>query len=225
MFSMSTDDGQNWSWPIRINDDPGMNAYQWFGTMSVAPDGRIDVIWLDTRDNPGTVMSSLYYSYSLDGGFTWTPNERLTEEFNPHLGWPQQDKMGDYLDMFSDEAGAHLAWANTFNGEQDVYYALIVPDYVGVSDKDVNISNLRSKCSPNPFTDRTTIRYFLSDSEKVSLKIFTSSGRELTSLVNEVQVPGFHNVVFDATGLANGIYYYRLQTSDDSETGKLVIVD
>ena len=61
MFSRSTDDGVTWDLPIRINDDPGFNAYQWFGTMSVAPDGRIDVIWLDTRDNPGSVYSSLYY--------------------------------------------------------------------------------------------------------------------------------------------------------------------
>jgi len=93
--------------------------------MSVAPNGRIDVVWLDTRDNPDTVLSSLYYSYSIDGGVTWSPNERLTQAFDPHLGWPQQNKMGDYYTMISDNDGAHLAWAATFNGEEDVYYGHI----------------------------------------------------------------------------------------------------
>ncbi len=125
MFARSTDGGVTFSSPIKINDDPGTSAYQWFGTMSVAPTGRIDVVWLDTRDNPGTNISALYYSYSQDGGTTWSQNERLSDFFNPHVGWPQQNKMGDYFDMVSDSSGACLAWAATFNGEQDVYYSYI----------------------------------------------------------------------------------------------------
>ncbi|MGE5811565.1 MAG: T9SS type A sorting domain-containing protein, partial [Ignavibacteria bacterium] len=125
MFSRSTNGGVNWSSPIKINDDPGSSAYQWFGTMSVAPNGRIDAVWLDTRDNPGTYLSALYYSNSTNGGVTWSQNEKLSGYFNPHLGWPQQNKMGDYFDMISEINGAHLAWAATFNGEQDVYYSFI----------------------------------------------------------------------------------------------------
>jgi hypothetical protein len=125
MFVRSTNGGVNWSSPIKVNDDPGTSAYQWFGTMSVAPNGRIDVIWLDTRDNPGTYLSALYYSNSTDGGSTWSQNERLSDYFDPHIGWPQQDKMGDYFDMVSASNGAHLSWAATFNGEQDVYYSHI----------------------------------------------------------------------------------------------------
>jgi hypothetical protein len=125
MFARSTDGGVSWSSPIKINDDPGTSAYQWFGTMSVAPNGRIDVVWLDTRDNPGSYNSALYYSNSMDGGTTWSQNEKLSDSFDPHIGWPQQQKMGDYFDMVSDGTGASLAWAATFNGEQDVYYSYI----------------------------------------------------------------------------------------------------
>ncbi|MBE0572747.1 MAG: T9SS type A sorting domain-containing protein [Ignavibacteriaceae bacterium] len=125
MFTRSTDGGVTFSSPIKINDDPGTSAWQWFGTMSVAPNGRIDVIWLDTRDNPGTYLSALYYSNSKDGGVTWSPNQRLSEFFDPHVGWPNQNKMGDYFDMVSEINGAHLAWAATFTGGQDVYYSFI----------------------------------------------------------------------------------------------------
>ena len=123
-FSSSTDGGITWSLPTRVNDDLSSDNWQWFGTMSVAPNGRIDVVWLDTRDSDN-FNSSLYFSYSKDAGVTWSRNTRLSESFDPHIGWPQQRKLGDYFHMISDESGANLAWAATFNGEQDVYYSRI----------------------------------------------------------------------------------------------------
>lgn len=59
MFARSVNGGLTWNAPVRINDDSTQTAWQWFGTMSVAPNGRIDVVWLDTRDNPGTYLYSL----------------------------------------------------------------------------------------------------------------------------------------------------------------------
>jgi hypothetical protein len=125
MFARSVDGGLTWGPPVRINDDTSSTAMQWFGTLAVAPNGRIDVIWLDTRDNPGTVMSSLYYSFSNDGGLSWSTNERLSGSFDPHVGWPQQNKMGDYFHMISENDGPRFAWAATFNNEQDVYFGRI----------------------------------------------------------------------------------------------------
>ncbi len=126
-FARSLDGGQTFEPPVRINDDPtGNGAWQWFGTMSVAPAGRIDAVWNDTRADPGGFDSVLTYAYSLDGGATWSANEPLAPAFDPHLGWPMQNKIGDYYDMVSDDSGAHLAYAATFNGEQDVYYLRII---------------------------------------------------------------------------------------------------
>jgi hypothetical protein len=123
MFTRSTDGGHNWSTPVRINDVQA--GWQWFGTMSVAPNGRIDAIWNDTRNDPGGVDSELYYSYSTDGGVTWSANEALSPPWDPHIGWPQQNKIGDYYHMISDNVGVNLAYSATFNGEQDVYYVRI----------------------------------------------------------------------------------------------------
>jgi hypothetical protein len=223
MFIRSTDGGINWSSPVRVNDDASNTAYQWFGTMSVAPDGRIDVIWLDTRNGLGSVTSSLYYSYSLDQGVTWEPNQKLSDAFDPHVGWPQQNKMGDYFDMYSDETGAHLAWAATFNGEQDVYYSLIKPSYVGLAGhKTVKVAELWS--NPNPFKGQTDIHYRLAESGPVTLKLYNSSGIEIKILVNEDQSKGNHDLIFNQDGLEAGIYYYRLQSEFETGTNRFIIL-
>lgn len=227
MFARSTDGGASWSTPIRINDDPGTNAWQWFGTMSVAPTGRIDVIWLDTRDNPGSINSSLYYSYSLDGGVTWLPNVRLSPAFNPHVGWPQQNKMGDYFHMVSDSTGADLAWAATFNGEQDVYYGRISYPFVGVTERNDNmipLSPILSQNYPNPFNPSTVIRFALPRRQFTILEIYDILGREVATLANEVKDAGTHEVTWVASGFPSGVYLCRLTTSDDIQTRRLVLL-
>jgi hypothetical protein len=126
MFARSSDGGVTWDPPVRVNDDaPGPNAWQWFGTMSQAPNGRIDAIWNDTRNSGLANVSELYYSFSTDAGATWSPDVPLSPPFDSHIGWPNQSKIGDYYDMISDRVGADLAWSATFNGEQDVYYLRI----------------------------------------------------------------------------------------------------
>ncbi|MCH7904481.1 MAG: hypothetical protein IH944_07935 [Armatimonadetes bacterium] len=128
-FARSEDGGLSWSAPVRVNDDPvGTNAWQWFGTMSVAPNGRIDAIWNDTRNSGLSNISETFYSYSLDGGRTWSKNVAMTPAWNSHIGWPNQNKIGDYYDMVSDDTGSGLAYSATFNGEQDVYYMRIEPE-------------------------------------------------------------------------------------------------
>ena len=127
-FIRSEDGGLTWSTPKRVNDDPAFatSAWQWMAAMDVAPNGRIDAVWNDTRNTPGTEnMNQLFYSFSLDGGVTWSANEAISAPWNSHLGWPSQNKIGDYYQLVSDEVGAHLIWAATFNGEQDVYYTRI----------------------------------------------------------------------------------------------------
>ena len=103
MFVRSTDGGQTFSAPQRINDDPiNHNKWHWFGTFAVAPNGRLDAVWLDTRNAANNTDSQLFYSYSRDGGDTWSPNVAVSQPFNPFLGYPNQNKMGDYMTIVSD---------------------------------------------------------------------------------------------------------------------------
>ena len=128
MFVRSTNGGSTFSAPRRINDDPVNHAkWHWFGTLSVAPSGRIDVVWYDSRNSPNNVTSQLFYSFSLDGGNTWSPNVAVSNLFNPFIGYPNQSKIGDYITVVSDDDSANVAYAATFNGEEDIYYVRIRP--------------------------------------------------------------------------------------------------
>jgi len=127
MFTRSTDGGVTWSAPVRVNDDVG-NAWQWFGAMSVAPNGRLDAVWNDTRNTGVANRSELHYATSADGGVTWSANQRMSAVFDSHVGFPNQDKIGDYVHLVSDAVGANLTYPATFNGEQDVWF-LRIGDY------------------------------------------------------------------------------------------------
>lgn len=80
---------------------------------------------------------------------------------------------------------------------------------------------------PNPFNPRTTIEYSLLKRGIVSLKIFDVLGKEVISLINEMQERGVHHVQWDGRNsegqsMASGIYYYQLQMNGTAETRKLV---
>jgi hypothetical protein len=128
MMVRSTNLGATFSAPRRVNDDPINHAkWHWFGTLSVAPNGRLDAVWLDTRYAANNIGSQLFYSYSTNAGVTWARNIPVSTSFNPFLGYPNQNKMGDYISMVSDNDGADVGYTATFNGEQDVYYVRVAP--------------------------------------------------------------------------------------------------
>lgn len=76
---------------------------------------------------------------------------------------------------------------------------------------------------PNPFTNKTTIRYNLRESGEVNLSVYDIQGKEVATLVNGNQNAGAYNQVFDGNGLSNGVYVYKLQTSSGVQTGKLIL--
>ena len=134
MFVRSTDDGLTFSAPHRINDDGLTNKWHWFGTFSVAPNGRLDAVWYDSRNAANNTDSQLFYSWSTDAGVTWSPNVSVSNAFIPSEGYPNQNKIGDYITIVSDNTGGNVAYSATFNfnpnrsqHEEDIYYVRVSP--------------------------------------------------------------------------------------------------
>src|ERR1035437_49583 len=78
---------------------------------------------------------------------------------------------------------------------------------------------------PNPFNPSTKIRYDLPENSFVNLKVYNAIGKEVASLVNSVVPAGSHEVVFDASGLNSGVYFYTLKTGNNFvQTRKMILM-
>ena len=83
---------------------------------------------------------------------------------------------------------------------------------------------LSSSNYPNPFNPTTKISFTLPVDGKVSLKVFDTLGREVADLANNVYAAGTHEVEFDASDLASGIYFYTIKTAQGNITKKMLLV-
>ena len=77
---------------------------------------------------------------------------------------------------------------------------------------------------PNPFNPTTTIKYELPKSSEVTLSVYDVLGREVAVLVNEGRNAGVHEVKFDGSGFASGVYFYRLRAGDFVQTKRFVLL-
>ncbi|MFZ1320604.1 MAG: T9SS type A sorting domain-containing protein, partial [Ignavibacteria bacterium] len=77
---------------------------------------------------------------------------------------------------------------------------------------------------PNPFNPETNINFTIPKSGNVTLKIYDVSGKEVSTLVNEVKNAGNYIVGFNAANLPSGAYFYRLESSSFSATKKMMLI-
>jgi hypothetical protein len=77
---------------------------------------------------------------------------------------------------------------------------------------------------PNPFHASTTIPYYLPKQQNVTLTVSTMTGRKIVSLVQEQQSSGMHQVTWVASAIPGGIYFYRLQSGEFTETKKMILL-
>ncbi len=77
---------------------------------------------------------------------------------------------------------------------------------------------------PNPFNPTAMISYALPEAGKVTLDVYDVSGRLVRTLVDGFRDAGIHEATFEASGLASGIYLYRLNVADFTATGKMVLM-
>lgn len=77
---------------------------------------------------------------------------------------------------------------------------------------------------PNPFNPSTNIKFSLLHNDNVTLKIYDMLGKEIQVLISGYHKAGTYNVNFDGSNLPSGIYFYTLQTSEFTQTKKMMLV-
>jgi hypothetical protein len=118
--------------PVKVNND-GSGSDQFFPWLSVDPTtGWVEVGFYDRRDDPNDVLNNMYLARSTDGGVSFGENTRVSAAssdsriqsqvggvFGSFIG------LGDYLGMAATRGKAHMFWADTRPGKQDVFYGQI----------------------------------------------------------------------------------------------------
>jgi hypothetical protein len=185
-------------------------------------------VWNDTRGSADSTQSALYYSSSNDGGTTWSANEQASPVWSSTVGWPNQNKIGDYYHMISRVDGADLAWAATFNGGEDVYYLHIASGTTDVAND--RLPTRRLSGAPNPLSLATTIRFETpAPGGRAKLEVFDASGRRVVKLVDGLVSAGPHGVRWTGIGadgrrVKPGLYLCRLETAAGTQSLKLMVL-
>jgi hypothetical protein len=77
---------------------------------------------------------------------------------------------------------------------------------------------------PNPFNPATKIDYTVAKAGPVSIKVYTTLGQEVATLVNETLAPGHYQVTFDGTDLSSGVYIYKMTAGSYVHSRKMMLV-
>ena len=88
----------------------------------------------------------------------------------------------------------------------------------------VRSSFIETGSFPNPFNSRTTIEYAMAETGKVKISIYNILGRKVETLIQGEQPAGYHQVMWDAEGVSSGIYFYRIQAGDYTDTRKMLLI-
>lgn len=160
---------------------------------------------LDNATTGGVYMST-------DAGLTWASfngGTMLASYVVRSLAWRNSDHT-----LFAGVAGT---------SGQGIYEYTFPPLNVG------DPNNLPTEYSleqnyPNPFNPNTVIRFGVPSSSFVTVKVYNSAGREISTIVNEQKTAGWYEVPFTASGIASGVYFYKITAGSFTDTKKMILV-
>jgi len=227
----STNAGNNWSSPLRINNDASNNGIGQDMSWSFQINGLIGAAWRDRRNGfPGSLSPfDVYFAVSTDGGISFGNNIRVTNQTSPFNN--NGVKGNDFLGFAMANNKAHTTWADFRNAgiNWEIYYNNTVITGIKKLSSEVPVNYSLSQNYPNPFNPVTKIRFTIPHAgyggdRLVNIIIYDALGREIETLVNENLQPGIYEVEFEGSNYSSGVYFYQLQAGDFMEVKKMSLI-
>ena len=193
-----------------------------------------------TSGTDSTAYMRGMFMWSDDNGETWSDPEQFTPD-NDFFDWRgisivpvcpvTNNGSEDVITVHMTAVGDSIP-GSTVNG-WGIMPPLVSAQYYHFSAEIVILSNndeiIANNFSleqnyPNPFNPNTTINYTLGERGQVTLKVYDVLGTEVATLVNTTQEAGKHNVTFDASKLASGLYIYTLNAGSYTSSKKMMLL-
>ncbi len=223
-IAKSTDGGNTWSAPRRVNDDL-TSAQQFFTWMTVDQStGYLYAVFYDRRNGTGN-STDVFVARSTDGGDSFTNFKVSESSFTPTSGI----FFGDYVNIAAHNGKVYPIWMRLDGTSLSVWVALIddtlnvgAPLTMGFASSYSLYQNF-----PNPFNPTTMIRFDVPRREHVILEVFDVVGRKVATIVDRDIEPGEHTIVFSAWEyqLSSGLYFYRMSAGGYRQTRKFVLLE
>ena len=177
----------------------GSKGGDWFPLLP-GYDCRDDAAWLAAFNSSASGTPSMFKNHSVNLLDYFSAGDEILIRFR----------------LFADQYVDGWGWA--------IDNLKIQEGLVGVENETIPTQFALSQNYPNPFNPSTTIKYALPKEEKVTLKVYNNVGELVTTLVNEVQAVGVHQVTFNASRLASGVYFYKIEAGAFNQTKKLILM-
>jgi hypothetical protein len=220
-LSRSSDGGNTWGAPVKVNNDGNINAHQFLSSMTVDEvTGYIYVLFYDRRSYNDN-RTDVYLAYSKDGGATFQNKRISATPFTPYSTF----FFGDYTYIAAHGDIIRPIWGRTDAPFQSVWTALIDTTTLfsaSASVPTVKVEN--DEVYPNPFHETSFISFKIKEPAMVQLDVLDVFGRKVTTLIDHQRMPtGKYTYQFKAEeSLPEGIYFFHLQCDDVVRTRKII---
>jgi hypothetical protein len=221
-LSKSTDGGNTWSEPLRVNNDPPgkQQFFTWMDLDQVT--GHIWIVFYDRRNYDDT-NTDVYLARSTDGGETFT-NFRVSD--TPFI--PSSNIFfGDYTNITAYNDVVRPIWARCHESQMSIMTAIVDPTAVGIEEQVADAIPFSMEQSyPNPFAESTWISFKMHRQAPVYLAVYDQTGRVVKVLLDEILLQaGKYTYQFNTSGLglAPGVYYFSLVCGDQVQQQKIIL--
>ncbi|MCK4663855.1 MAG: hypothetical protein KAT68_13380 [Bacteroidales bacterium] len=225
-LSKSTDNGNTWSEPLKINND-NSGKHQFFTWMTIDQvTGYLYFVFYDRR-NYDDSKTDVYMAVSKDGGETFI-NFKISE--SPFIPDPNVF-FGDYNNIVAHNNVICPVWTRfgtTYDYDMglSIWTAIIDINAVGI-DNEIAIPFSVEQNYPNPFTASTYFSFKLYETTEISLKVFDIYAREVATVINnKILPPGKYVESFYAknNNISSGVYYFLFSTPQKTITKKMIYI-
>lgn len=218
----SIDNGNTWSQPKKVNDD-NSGKHQFFTWMAIDQiTGYVYCVFYDRR-NYNDERTDVYMAVSKDGGQSFDNFKISNDSFTPH----KSVFFGDYTNIVAHNNRIRPIWARLDGQELSVMTALIDFNNLGIDELDETPIILEQN-RPNPFIDKTFIKYKIYKPQHISIKIYDLYGKQITTLLNnEFRTTGKYIEEFKASeyNLSAGVYFIHLVMDKKIQIKKMILAE